>query len=160
MTDSTAAPLLTVRNLAISAFGLAITTGTDLEIGRGETVAIVGESGSGKSLTAKAIARLLPQGVTATGSILYDGIDLMNLPERAMRAVRGRRLSMMLQDPFTMLNPLMKAGLHVAEEIEAVRVVLVLAMLDGRRGHEQSAAAKGIDLFVKHGHLPKSVRKQ
>ena len=110
-----AAPLLTVRNLAISAFGLAITTGTDLEIGRGETIAIVGESGSGKSLTAKAIARLLPQGVTATGSILYDGIDLMSLPERDMRQIRGRRLSMMLQDPFTMLNPLIKSGRHIGE---------------------------------------------
>jgi peptide/nickel transport system ATP-binding protein len=115
MTNSTAAPLLTVRNLAISAFGLAITAGTDLDVGRGETVAIVGESGSGKSLTAKAIARLLPPGVTATGSIVYDGVDLMTLAERAMRAVRGRRLSMMLQDPFTMLNPLMKSGLHIAE---------------------------------------------
>jgi peptide/nickel transport system ATP-binding protein len=113
--DSTAAPLLAVRNLAISAFGLAITAGTNLEIGRGETVAIVGESGSGKSLTAKAIARLLPPGVTATGSILYDGVDLMSLPEREMREFRGRRLSMMLQDPFTMLNPLMKSGLHIAE---------------------------------------------
>ena len=112
---STAAPLLRVCNLAISALGLAITTGTDLEIGRGETVAIVGESGSGKSLTAKAIARLLPPGVSATGTILYDGIDLMSLPERDMRQVRGRRLSMMLQDPFTMLNPLIKSGRHIAE---------------------------------------------
>jgi peptide/nickel transport system ATP-binding protein len=115
MADSRAVPLLTVRNLAISALGLAITTGTDLEIGRGETVAIVGESGSGKSLTAKAIARLLPPGVSATGTILYDGIDLMSLPERDMRQIRGRRLSMMLQDPFTMLNPLIKSGRHIAE---------------------------------------------
>jgi peptide/nickel transport system ATP-binding protein len=113
--DSAAAPLLTVRKLAISAAGVAITTGTDLEVGRGETVAIVGESGSGKSLTAKAIARLLPQGVSATGSIRYDGIDLMTLPERDMRQIRGRRLSLMLQDPFTMLNPLMKSGRHIAE---------------------------------------------
>jgi peptide/nickel transport system ATP-binding protein len=113
--DSTAAPLLTVRNLAISAAGLTITTGTDLDVGRGETVAIVGESGSGKSLTAKAIARLLPQGVSATGNIRYDGIDLMTLPERDVRQIRGRRLSLMLQDPFTMLNPLMKSGRHVTE---------------------------------------------
>ncbi len=116
--NNTTAPLLTVRNLAISAAGRAITTGTDLTIGRGETIAIVGESGSGKSLTAKAIARLLPPGVAATGSIVYDGVDLMSLPERAMRAVRGRRLSMMLQDPFTMLNPLMKSGLHIAEVLQ------------------------------------------
>jgi peptide/nickel transport system ATP-binding protein len=110
-----ASPLLTVRDLAISAGGRAITTGTNLDIGRGETVAIVGESGSGKSLTAKAIARLLPPGVTATGGIQYSGIDLMALPQREMRQMRGRRLSMMLQDPFTMLNPLMKSGRHIAE---------------------------------------------
>jgi peptide/nickel transport system ATP-binding protein len=110
-----AAPLLTVRNLAISAGGRAITTGTNLDIARGQTVAIVGESGSGKSLTAKAIARLLPPGVRASGSVQYDGIDLMALPEREMRQVRGRRLSMLLQDPFTMLNPLMKSGRHIAE---------------------------------------------
>ena len=87
------APMLSVRNLAVSAAGHAITTGTDLAIGRGETIAIVGESGSGKSLTAKAIARLLPPGVSATGSVIYDGIDLLQLPEREMRNVRGRRLS-------------------------------------------------------------------
>ncbi|HSE75965.1 MAG TPA: ABC transporter ATP-binding protein, partial [Dongiaceae bacterium] len=95
----------------------AITTGTNLDVARGETVAIVGESGSGKSLTAKAIARLLPPGVSAAGAIVYDGVDLMSLPESAMRQVRGRRLSMMLQDPFTMLNPLMKSGRHVAETL-------------------------------------------
>jgi|SoiMethySBSTD1v2_1073268.scaffolds.fasta_scaffold04808_10 peptide/nickel transport system ATP-binding protein len=110
-----AAPLLTVRNLAISAGGRAITTGTNLDIARGETIAIVGESGSGKSLTAKAIGRLLPPGVSARGSIVYNGIELMTLPKREMRQMRGRRLSLMLQDPFTMLNPLMKSGLHVAE---------------------------------------------
>ena len=124
------APMLSVRGLAVSAAGHAITTGTDLEIGRGETIAIVGESGSGKSLTAKAIARLLPPGVSATGSVIYDGIDLLQLPEREMRNVRGRRLSMMLQDPFTMLNPLMKSGLHIAE------------MLHGRPEFRDRAALK------------------
>lgn len=111
----TGEPLLAIRDLAISAAGRTITTGTNLEVGRGETIAMVGESGSGKSLTAKAIARLLPPGVSATGQASYDGIDLLSLPEREMRQVRGRRLSLMLQDPFTMLNPLMKSGLHIAE---------------------------------------------
>jgi peptide/nickel transport system ATP-binding protein len=109
--------LLSVRDLAIKAAGRTITTGTDLDIARGETVAIVGESGSGKSLTAKAIARLLPPGVSATGRVSYDGIDLLALPERDMQQIRGRRLSLMLQDPFTMLNPLMKSGLHIAETL-------------------------------------------
>src|SRR3979490_1433373 len=107
--------LLTVRGLSISAAGRAITVATDLDVGRGETVAIVGESRSGKSLTAKAIARLLPSGVTATGGIRYDGAALTALREREMRKLRGRRISMLLQDPFTMMNPLMKCGRHIEE---------------------------------------------
>ncbi|HEY4162206.1 MAG TPA: ABC transporter ATP-binding protein [Dongiaceae bacterium] len=112
---ATASPLLEVRSLTISAAGNTITVGTNLTVGRGETVAIVGESGSGKSLTAKAIARLLPPGVLAAGSIRYDGTDLLALREREMRPLRGRRLSMLLQDPFTMMNPLMKCGKHIEE---------------------------------------------
>src|ERR1700743_3159312 len=111
----TASPLLTARGLAISAGGRALTVGPGLTVGGSETVPIVGESGSGKSLTAKAIARLLPNGVSATGAIEYDGIDLMARSEREMQALRGRRISMLLQDPFTMMNPLMKCGKHIAE---------------------------------------------
>ena len=84
-------------------------------VGRGKSVAIVGESGSGKSLTAKAIARLLPAGVSATGSVRLDGVDLGGLDERDMRLVRGRCISLLLQDPFTMMNPLMKCGTHITE---------------------------------------------
>jgi peptide/nickel transport system ATP-binding protein len=107
--------LLEVRGLSIAAAHSTITTGTDLTLRRGESIAIVGESGSGKSLTAKAIARLLPPGVAATGSIRYDGHDVLSLPEKEMRALRGRRISMLLQDPFTMMNPLMKCGKHIEE---------------------------------------------
>jgi peptide/nickel transport system ATP-binding protein len=108
-------PLLEVRGLSIAAAHSTITTGTDLTLRRGESIAIVGESGSGKSLTAKAIARLLPPGVTATGSIRYDGHDVLSLPEKEMRPLRGRRISMLLQDPFTMMNPLMRCGKHIEE---------------------------------------------
>jgi peptide/nickel transport system ATP-binding protein len=118
-----AEPLLSVRGLSIAAgVGAArvpITVGTDLAVGRGETVAIVGESGSGKSLTARAIARLLPAGVTATGDIRFDGIDLMALSEAEMRRLRGDRISLLLQDPFTMMNPLMKCGAHIEEMLAA-----------------------------------------
>ena len=107
-------PLLSVRDLSIAAGGGAdrrtITVATDLDLVRGEAIAIVGESGSGKSLTAKAIARLLPPNVFATGSIRFDGLDLMALAEREMQSIRGRRISMLLQDPFTMMNPLMRSG--------------------------------------------------
>jgi peptide/nickel transport system ATP-binding protein len=107
--------LLEIRGLSIAAAHNTITRGTDLTLRRGESIAIVGESGSGKSLTAKAIARLLPPGVTATGSIRYDGQDVLSLPEKEMRPLRGRRISMLLQDPFTMMNPLMKCGKHIEE---------------------------------------------
>jgi peptide/nickel transport system ATP-binding protein len=112
-------PLLSVRNLSIAAGNggarRSITVSTDFNLGRGEAIAIVGESGSGKSLTAKAIARLLPQNVFATGAIHFDGLDLMALSERDMQSVRGRRISMLLQDPFTMMNPLMRSGAHIEE---------------------------------------------
>jgi peptide/nickel transport system ATP-binding protein len=112
-------PLLSVRNLSIAAGSGAgrgtITASTDLDLARGEAIAIVGESGSGKSLTAKAIARLLPENVFASGSIRFDGLDLMALDARQMQNVRGRRISMLLQDPFTMMNPLMRSGRHIEE---------------------------------------------
>ncbi len=92
-----------------------ITTGTDLTVAPGETVGIVGESGSGKSLTARAVIRLLPEGVSAAGSVRYRGRELMDLPEKEMRRLRGGDISLMFQDPFTMLNPLLRCGDHIAE---------------------------------------------
>ncbi len=92
-----------------------ITTGTDLAVGAGGTLGIVGESGSGKSLTARAVARLLPQGVYADGSVRYRGRELMDLTEKEMRKLRGGVVSLMFQDPFTMLNPLLRCGEHIAE---------------------------------------------
>jgi peptide/nickel transport system ATP-binding protein len=114
-----AQPLLQVRGLSISAHGAdrsrPITVATDLSVGKGETVGIVGESGSGKSLTARAIARLLPPDVSSTGEIRFDGIDLAAAPEAELKRIRGRRLSLLLQNPFTMLNPLMRCGGHIEE---------------------------------------------
>lgn len=82
-------------------------------------MAIVGESGSGKSLTAKAMAGLLPPGVRATGKVIFDGTEILSQSEAAMQQIRGRRLSMLLQDPFTMLNPLMRSGMHLEEMLRA-----------------------------------------
>ena len=113
------APLLEVRHLAVSAHGPAgrktITAGTDLSVGRGETVGIVGESGSGKSLTARAVVRLLPHNVSAEGEIRFDGRELLTLPEAELHRIRGARISLMFQDPYTMLNPLLKCGKHIEE---------------------------------------------
>ena len=106
---------LAIEDLAISVGGVTLTMPTSFRLARGETLAIVGESGSGKSLTAKAIAGLLPPGLTATGSVLLEGRELNGLGEREWQKLRGRRISMLLQDPFTMMNPVMKAGLHLDE---------------------------------------------
>ena len=81
-----------------------------------ERLGIVGESGSGKTMTGRAILRLVPPPGRATARRLeFDGRDLLGLDERAMRAIRGRRISMVAQDPKFSLNPVMTVGSQVAE---------------------------------------------
>ena len=87
-----------------------------LDVAAGEVLCLVGESGSGKSMLASAILRLLPPGTAvAGGAIRLDGQDLLALPERAMRAIRGPRIGMVFQDAMTALNPLHRVGDQVAE---------------------------------------------
>ncbi|MGP1676222.1 MAG: ABC transporter ATP-binding protein [Burkholderiales bacterium] len=93
--------------------------GISLEVARGETFAIVGESGCGKSMTALSVLRLLPEaGQIVAGSVLLGGEDLLCLPEAAMRAVRGRRIAMIFQEPATSLNPVLTVGRQIAEVLE------------------------------------------
>ena len=88
----------------------------DLQLQEGETIAIVGESGSGKSLSARAVVGLLPTGVEVTaGAIRFAGRDLLTLTPRERARERGSSISMLFQDPFTMLNPLLRAGGHIEE---------------------------------------------
>ncbi len=83
-----------------------------------EAVALVGESGSGKTITALSIMRLLPYpGRIVSGSVFFKGRDLTVLPESDMRAVRGRELGMVFQDPMTYLNPIMRIGDQIAESV-------------------------------------------
>ena len=94
--------------------------GLRLSLERGQTFALVGESGCGKSMTALALMRLLPDnGRIGAGQVLLDGVDLLGLPERAMRGVRGVRIGMVFQEPATSLNPVMRIGEQVVEAIEA-----------------------------------------
>jgi len=113
-------PLLQVRDLSVvynSRKGAAtILSDINLEVGKGETIGIVGESGSGKSILSKAVADLLPPGVVVSGGgIHHDGTSLLDLDRKARAAYRGERITLMYQDPFTMLNPLMRAGTHIVE---------------------------------------------
>lgn len=92
--------------------------GVDLELYKGETLAIVGESGSGKSVTARSIMGILPEtAVVEGGSVIFDGTDLIELNEDEMRQFRGKRIGMIFQDPFQCLNPTMKIGNQLAESI-------------------------------------------
>ena len=95
-----------------------IVGGIGLEVAAGETIGIVGESGSGKSLTARALLGLLPPGVSASGSVRFDGEELLGRSERTMRRLRGRHISLLLQDPYTLLNPLMRVGRQITETVE------------------------------------------
>ncbi|UCH21022.1 MAG: ABC transporter ATP-binding protein [Deltaproteobacteria bacterium] len=87
------------------------------EVKKGQTLGIVGESGCGKSVTALSVMRLLPKptGIIENGRILFDGIDILGLPADRMHEIRGRRISMVFQEPMTSLNPVHKIGKQLGE---------------------------------------------
>ncbi len=90
------------------------------DLARGETLALLGESGCGKSVTALSLTRLLPPSARiAGGRVWLNGQDLLALPERALRAVRGRRLAMIFQEPHSSLNPVMSVGEQIREALPA-----------------------------------------
>ena len=106
---------LRIEHRADSGQTAAILTGVDLTVAKGETVGIVGESGSGKSMLAKAVIRLRPCNVHAAGRAWFKGVDVLALGRRQMDALRGGGITILYQDPFTMLNPLLTCGDHIAE---------------------------------------------
>jgi ABC-type dipeptide/oligopeptide/nickel transport system ATPase component len=117
-------PLLEVQHLTVTfeRAGATLKAVDDLTltIAGGETLGLVGESGSGKSVTALAILRLLQPAAKVTGGrILFEGRDLLALPESDMRSVRGGRISLIFQEPMTALNPTMRVGDQIAEALTA-----------------------------------------
>ncbi|MDQ3133466.1 MAG: ABC transporter ATP-binding protein [Acidobacteriota bacterium] len=91
--------------------------GVSFELKRGETLGIVGESGSGKSVTSLSVLRLIPQppGRIVSGEIFFAGQDILSLPFKEVRKIRGRRISMIFQDPMTSLNPFMRISRQLME---------------------------------------------
>jgi len=112
--------------------------GVSFAVPKGKTVGVVGESGCGKSVTALSIMRLVadPPGKIAGGRVVLDGTDLLALPEREMRARRGKSLSMIFQEPMTSLNPVFTVGEQVAE---AVRV--------HEKASRAAARARAVEMF-------------
>ncbi|MHB8166458.1 MAG: oligopeptide/dipeptide ABC transporter ATP-binding protein, partial [Sulfuricella sp.] len=115
-------PLLQVENLKVRLDAgktrVRAVDGVSFAINRHETFALLGESGCGKSMTALSLMRLLPEaGRIEAGRVLLDGQDLLGLPEIAMRAVRGKRIAMIFQEPMTSLNPVMTIGWQIAETL-------------------------------------------
>ncbi len=117
-------PLLCISNLSITfrAAGSAVEAvrGVSFDIHKGETLALVGESGSGKSVTALSILQLLPYPTAshpAGSSIRFDGHELVGAPDAFMRAIRGKRIGMIFQEPLTALNPLHTIEKQIAETL-------------------------------------------
>ncbi|MEQ8230740.1 MAG: dipeptide ABC transporter ATP-binding protein [Gammaproteobacteria bacterium] len=122
MTARRGEPLLEVRDLAVQ-FGrgdklVRAVDGVSFDVAAGETVVLVGESGSGKSISALAIARLLPPVArVSAGSVRLAGEDLFRLPEARMRDIRGAAIGMIFQEPQSSLNPVMTIGAQIGETL-------------------------------------------
>ncbi len=98
--------VLSIKGLNVSFGDMPAVRDVSLEIRAGETVAIVGESGSGKSVTALSTVSLLPDNAVVSGSVTFDGEELLGLPHKALRKIRGNEISFIFQEPMTSLNPL------------------------------------------------------
>ena len=106
--------LLDILDLRVSFEGREVVHGLDFQIRAGERLALVGESGSGKSVTALAILRLL-ESARVTGSVRWQGLELLDQSDREMQRIRGDDIAMIFQEPMTALNPLMTVGQQIAE---------------------------------------------
>jgi oligopeptide transport system ATP-binding protein len=141
-------PLLSVRGLTTrfrtDRGPLTAVDDVSFDVAPGETLAIVGESGSGKSVTALSILRLIPSppGEIASGQILFDGRDLLQLDDAAMRTIRGDRIAMIFQEPMNSLNPALTVGVQVAEPMRQ------------HRGLSWAAALEGAKALLKKVHIP------
>src|SRR6201996_439878 len=144
--DAINQPLLDVRDLSVafhqpSGTSVAVDR-ISFEIKRGECVALVGESGSGKSVSALSVLKLLPYTTAShpTGSIHFKGRELLDLPEREIRSIRGNDISIIFQEPMTSLNPLHTIESQIAE---------ILQLHSGVRG--SMARARTLELLTQVG---------
>ena len=132
-------PVLTINNLRITdkRSGLELVNGISFSVPANRCLGLVGESGSGKSLTCKAIMGVLDPWLEAGGEIIFDGIDLMRLSDQGMRAIRGARIGLIIQEAQSAFNPLYKIG---GQMIETLRTHQKLTEEQARHLAERSLA--------------------
>jgi peptide/nickel transport system ATP-binding protein len=112
-----AGPVLTITDLRVAIAGTQILRGIDLSLTSGRIQGLAGESGSGKTMTGLAVLGLLPPRATVSGSIDLTGTDLAGLTPKQMNLIRGRRVSMVFQDPSTSLHPMLSVGAQLTDHI-------------------------------------------
>ena len=115
-------PILQVKDLVVSfrayAGKVQAVRGVSFDLFKGETLCIVGESGSGKSVTTKAVLGILPKnGMIENGEIWYEGKDMVKFKEEDFYKIRGKKISLVFQDPLSALNPIMKIGKQIMEAL-------------------------------------------
>jgi oligopeptide/dipeptide ABC transporter ATP-binding protein len=122
-------PLLDIQNLSVSFATdegrVAAVNNVSLTIDKGEVVGLVGESGCGKSVTAMSVLRLIPSppGNIDSGSVMFEGHNLLQLPPDELRAIRGNAISMIFQEPMTALSPLHRIGAQLVEALQLHHVL-------------------------------------
>ena len=108
--------IIEIKNLTISIAGRKILNNISISLEKGKITALVGESGSGKTMMALSLLTLLPKtAIVETGEIFFRNTNILSLSERGKRKLRGRKISMVFQEPFLSLNPVMKIGTQVEE---------------------------------------------
>jgi peptide/nickel transport system ATP-binding protein len=112
-------PLVELRDLRLRFGAAEAVRGVSLDLHRGRTLALVGESGSGKTMTAMAVAGLAPAAARLSGSLRFEGREMMGAPERAWRGLRGARIGVVFQEAMGSLHPAMRIGAQIAEAVRA-----------------------------------------
>jgi peptide/nickel transport system ATP-binding protein len=149
----TSNPLIEIRDLRVTFHGddgrtTHAVDAVDLTLANGATLGLVGESGCGKSVTSLAVMGLLPkQSAEITGSIRFDDLDLLSVPDETLRDLRGNRMAMIFQEPMTSLNPSFTIGDQIVETI-----------LRHRGGARSAARKRAIDL-LRRVHIPSPERR-
>ncbi|GAA1327862.1 ATP-binding cassette domain-containing protein [Leucobacter albus] len=137
----TGATALEVEDLRVSIDGTEILHGVSFSLAAGERLGIIGGSGSGKTITALAIAGLLPRGAVVTGSVRANGRELLGLPDRELASIRGDRIGMVFQEPKTALSPFRRLG---AQMTEALAIHYRLGRAERRAAALRLAAQVGL----------------